>query len=72
MCVPSMGIFNLPKSRVLIYMVQVPYGRESPISRGRLCLEPLVSCKVVYREVCTEGSRTAKLGTDEQELDTEA
>jgi hypothetical protein len=29
--------------------------------------EPLVSCKVANREVRTEGSRTTKLGTDEQE-----
>ena len=28
--------------------------------------EALVSRKVVYREVCTEGSETAKSGTDEQ------
>ena len=29
--------------------------------------EALASRKVVYREVCTEGSETAKSGTDEQE-----
>ena len=29
--------------------------------------EPLVRRKVVYREVCTKGSETAKSGTDEQE-----
>jgi hypothetical protein len=29
--------------------------------------EALASDKVVYREVCTEGSQTAKSGTDEQE-----
>jgi hypothetical protein len=28
--------------------------------------ESLASGKVVYREVCTEGSQTAKSGTDEQ------
>ena len=28
----------------------------------------LVSCKVVYREVCTKGSRTTNVGTDEQKL----
>ena len=28
--------------------------------------EALVSRKVVYREVCTEGSETIKSGTDEQ------
>jgi hypothetical protein len=64
LCAPSMGIFTYRKVGI-IYRVQVPYGRES-------CLEPLVSCKVVYREVCTEGSRTTKLGTDEQESYTEA
>ena len=31
--------------------------------------EALVSRKVVYREVCTEGSETAKSGTDEQKRD---
>ena len=29
----------------------------------------LASGKVVYREICTEGSQTAKSGTDEQERD---
>jgi len=29
--------------------------------------EALASGKVVYREVCTKGSQTAKSGTDEQE-----
>ena len=32
-------------------------------------LEPLVSRKLVYREVCSEGSETTNSGTDEQELD---
>ena len=31
--------------------------------------EALASGKVVYREVYTEGSQTAKSGTDEQERD---
>jgi hypothetical protein len=31
--------------------------------------EALASGKVVYREVCTEGSQTAKSGTDEQKRD---
>jgi len=31
--------------------------------------EALASGKVVYREVCTKGSQTAKSGTDEQESD---
>ena len=31
--------------------------------------EALASGKVVYREICTEGSQTAKSGTDEQERD---
>ena len=30
--------------------------------------EVLASGKVVYRKVCTEGSQTAKVGTDEQKL----
>ena len=30
--------------------------------------ESLASCKVVYREVCTEGSMTAKVCTDEQKV----
>jgi len=42
--------------------VQVPYGRGYR-------LEPLVSRKTVYREVCVEGSETTKSGTDEQKLD---
>lgn len=33
----------------------------------RVVPEALASRKVVYREVCTEGSETAKPGTDEQE-----
>jgi hypothetical protein len=40
--------------------VQVPYGQGYR-------LELVVSCKVANREVRTEGSRTTKLGTDEQE-----
>ena len=32
----------------------------------RVVPEALASDKVVYREVCTEGSQTAKSGTDEQ------
>ena len=31
--------------------------------------EALASDKVVYREVCTKGSQTAKSGTDKQERD---
>jgi len=34
--------------------------------------EALVSRKVVFREECTEVSGTTKVGTDEQEPDTEA
>ena len=37
--------------------MQVPYGQG-------LRLEPLVSRKLVYREVCSEGSETTKLGTE--------
>ena len=33
------------------------------------CPEALASGKVVYCKVCTEGSETAKVGTDEQKLD---
>jgi len=40
--------------------VQVPYERLKP--------ESLAGGKVVYREVCTEGSQTAKVCTDEQKL----
>lgn len=40
--------------------VQVPYRRLKP--------ELLASYKLVYREVCSEGSRTAKVCTDEQKL----
>jgi hypothetical protein len=39
--------------------VQVPYAQVE-------YLEALASGKVVYREVCTEGSQTANSGTDEQ------
>jgi hypothetical protein len=47
---------------VLIFFqrVQVPYERLKP--------ESLARGKVVYREVCTEGSQTAKVCTDEQKL----
>ena len=40
--------------------VQVPYERLKP--------ESLARGKVVYREVCTEGSQTAKVCTDEQKV----
>ena len=52
-CAPSMGND---------WRVEVPYTRGS-------CLEVLASRKVVYREVSTEGSETAKSGTDEQKRD---
>ncbi|MEQ8547150.1 MAG: hypothetical protein RIC03_04535 [Cyclobacteriaceae bacterium] len=45
--------------------MKVPCERES-------CPESLASRKVGYCEVLTEGSETAKLGSNEQELDTEA
>ena len=35
---------------------------------GESCPEALASRKVVYREVCTEGSETANPGSNEQEL----
>ncbi|MDF1551371.1 MAG: hypothetical protein P1P88_26350 [Bacteroidales bacterium] len=38
------------------------------IQRGRLCPEVLASGKLVYRKVCSEGSQTAKVCTDEQVL----
>ena len=45
--------------------VKVPYARgQHP--------EALASRKVVCRESSTEGSETASLGSNEQELDTEA
>ena len=34
-----------------------------------VALEALASGKVVYRKVCTEGSQTAKSGTDGQKRD---
>jgi len=43
---------------VFFQRVKDPYAREYP--------EALASRKVVYREVFTEGSETAKSGTDEQ------
>jgi hypothetical protein len=49
------------KGSIFIWRVKVPCSRGS-------CPEELASCKVVYREVCTEESRTAKPGTDKQEL----
>ena len=44
----------------LFQRVQVPYGWCKA--------KPLVSRKVVFREECTEGSETTKVGTDGQEL----
>jgi len=35
-------------------------------------LEALVSCKGVWSDPWSEGSRTTKVGSNEQELDTEA
>jgi hypothetical protein len=37
------------------------------LASGKAC--PDITSGVVYREVCTEGSQTAKSGTDEQERD---
>lgn len=48
----------------LFQRVQVPYGRS-----GSCRIEPLASGKLVYREVCSEGSQPANPGTDEQEPD---
>ncbi|MDF1547674.1 MAG: hypothetical protein P1P88_07615 [Bacteroidales bacterium] len=39
--------------------MKVPYAQGS-------CLEALASGKLVYREVCSEGSQPAKVCTDEQ------
>ena len=39
---------------------EVPYG-------SRVLGKPLASGKLVYREVCSEGSQPANSGTDEQE-----
>ena len=44
------------------FRLEVPYARGS-------CPEALASRKVGYREVLTEGSETAKPGSNEQELD---
>ena len=44
--------------------VKIPYARGSRYLTGQAVPEALVSRKVVYREVCTEGSETAKSGTD--------
>ena len=55
-----MGVQISIEDRDLISRVQVPYALGS-------CPEALVSCKVVKCELRTEGSRTTKLGTDEQE-----
>jgi len=49
--------------------VQVPYVRESPNSRGRLCPEALASRKGGGSDPTSEGSETAKPGTDEQKPD---
>ncbi|WP_373395822.1 hypothetical protein V8V91_14735 [Algoriphagus halophilus] len=48
----------------------IPEG-ESPLCAG-ITPEALASRKVVCRETFTEGSETANLGFNEQELDTEA
>ena len=44
--------------------VQVPYG-----TGVTLRTEPLVSRKLVCREVCSEGSGTTNSGTDGQKMD---
>lgn len=53
--------------------MQVPYGQGLPfdLAQDRL-LEPLVSRKLVYREICSEGSETTKLGTEVHESHIEA
>ena len=49
---------------------KVPEG-GSPLCAGSYP-EALASRKLVCRETCSEESETAKLGSNEQELDTEA
>ena len=53
--------------------MQVPYGQGLPFdfAQDRL-IEPLVSRKLVYREVYSEGNETTKLGTEVHEPYTEA
>ncbi len=46
-------------TKVKFQRVKVPYAQGS-------FLEALASGKLVYREVCSEGSQTAKICTDEQ------
>ena len=46
----------------LFQRVKVPYGLRD-------IGEPLASGKLVYREVCSEGSQPANPGTDEQKPD---
>ncbi len=49
--------------------VQVPYTLGlKPRSVSKWQSLPRILTGVVYREVCTEGSQTAKSGTDEQKL----
>ena len=55
-------------------MVNIVLLKKNPEGASPLCVgltpEALASRKVVYREVCTEVSGTAKAGTDEQKLHT--
>jgi hypothetical protein len=47
-------------------LVRRAFGREVPYAQ-EFRLEALVSRKLVYREVCSEGSETTNSGTDESE-----
>jgi len=47
-------------------------GNPDALCYGAGSLEPLASRKGVDREIRSEGSETAKVGTDEQEPDKEA
>ena len=64
-------VSSIKTSKIQIIFIEVK--RRVYFSRGCESLmrgvvsEALASRKVVYREVCTEGSEPAKSGTDEQE-----
>ena len=62
MCALSMSAVSKYTERY--QRVQIPCRRVG--------ISLLASDKLVYREVCSEGSQTANAGTDEQERYTEA
>jgi hypothetical protein len=59
--------FLFAQSCVCVYFQRV----KDPYAWGEIS-KALASRKVVHREVYTEGSETAKSGTDEQKRNTEA